>query len=215
MNKHQQNYNISISEDLRQQLQMISNAAKIPTSQYIRHALIEIAISNSELTKSLREAMKPFENISFNELKIQINSDLIKSLEQHATKYKLTLNESLSHLASRVAELDRSLSTPNQQDIYAKIDFNDQNTRSQIIQCSPSVRLLLDLQHQKINLHDLNWRQFEEVIAELLSKDGYNVQIGKGIKDGGCDIIATRHLPNVGDFMTVWQAKHLKQGKKV
>lgn len=87
--------------------------------------------------------------------------------------------------------------------------------RERLISCSPSISLLEKLRASYMSLDDLHWRQLEELIADLLSKDGYEVTLGPGSKDGGKDLIAIKYLPGSGLFMSVWQAKKLKQGNKV
>ena len=85
----------------------------------------------------------------------------------------------------------------------------------QIIIYSPSVKLISDIQNEKLCLHDLDWKQFEDIVAELLSKDGFTVTPGKRTKDGGVDIFAEKHIDDIGKILTVWQAKKLLQKNKV
>ncbi len=85
-------------------------------------------------------------------------------------------------------------------------DLSEQKLASLIVE-SPSIRILRDLRNNIIDLSDIHWRQFEEIVATLLEKDGYQVSLGKGTKDGGVDIFAERHIPNIGKILTVWQAK--------
>lgn len=54
------------------------------------------------------------------------------------------------------------------------------------------------------HLDALTWREFEELVADLLEKDGYTVTLGRGTKDGGKDITATKHLEGVGPIMSLW-----------
>ena len=84
-----------------------------------------------------------------------------------------------------------------------------------IILCSPSIRLLEELRSSRVSLHNLHWRQLEELVAELLIQDGYSVELGPGTKDNGVDIIAMKKDPTIGFFLTVWQAKKLNTGNKV
>lgn len=65
---------------------------------------------------------------------------------------------------------------------YGRITFSD-----------PTAALLEKLRASQISLDDLHWRQLEELVADLLSQDGYDVTLGPGIKDGGKDIIAVKH----------------------
>jgi len=78
---------------------------------------------------------------------------------------------------------------------------------------SPSLDLLIRLQQEEIQLDQLHWREFEQLIATMLEEDGYTVDLRGGTKDGGVDILAKRMLPGVGPILTVWQAKHLRQQK--
>jgi Restriction endonuclease/DnaB-like helicase N terminal domain len=80
---------------------------------------------------------------------------------------------------------------------------------------SPSFHLLEEILEEGSFLDRLHWRAFEELVADLLEKDGYRVQLGPGTKDGGKDIIAMKELEGHGWFMSVWQAKKLKPEKKV
>lgn len=98
---------------------------------------------------------------------------------------------------------------------YNKQQLDVTETKIEISRLSPSFKILEQLIQNGINIDVLGWREFEELIAELLSKDGYSVELGPGRSDGGVDIIATKDLKEVGSFKTIWQAKKLRQGKKV
>lgn len=98
---------------------------------------------------------------------------------------------------------------------YPETELLLPETRERIITYSPSLRLLEQLRAQRISLHDLTWRDFEEVVAELLRQDGYMVQLGPGTKDGGKDIIAIKEDRVCGLVMSVWQAKMLTDRHKV
>ena len=52
-------------------------------------------------------------------------------------------------------------------------------------------------------------------MVDLLSQDGYEVQLGPETKDGGKDITAVKRVLGAGHFMAIWQAKKLKPGKPV
>lgn len=88
-------------------------------------------------------------------------------------------------------------------------------TRERIVIYSPSIALLEKLRARQISLFDLHWRQFEELVAELLTQDGYTVELGRGTKDGGKDIVAVKNFPGVGLIISVWQAKKLSPKNKV
>jgi HJR/Mrr/RecB family endonuclease len=63
-------------------------------------------------------------------------------------------------------------------------------------------------------IHDLSPRRFEEVIAMLLEKDGFEVQLTPPSKDGGRDILAFLDLP-VGRILTLVECKKWSPGRKV
>ncbi|WP_201380195.1 restriction endonuclease [Ktedonobacter sp. SOSP1-52] len=49
----------------------------------------------------------------------------------------------------------------------------------------------------------------------MLDQDGYHVQLGRGSKDNGVDIIAMKAGPIHGEFMSIWQAKKHERHNKV
>lgn len=82
------------------------------------------------------------------------------------------------------------------------------STESRISKFAPSFSLIRSLQkHGVAGVDDLTWRQFERLIATLLEKDGYAVELLRGTKDGGVDVVAIKDLGIHGYFKAVWQAK--------
>ena len=81
--------------------------------------------------------------------------------------------------------------------------------------CSPSLLALRRLFSKGVDLGKITWRELEEIVGELLSHEGYDVEVGRGTKDNGIDVLASKMLPYVGLLRTVWQAKHLQSGNKV
>lgn len=95
------------------------------------------------------------------------------------------------------------------------IDLTYPGARIQSAHLFPNLNLFENLLSGKIPLDTLSWREFEEFIAELLQKDGYHVELGSGQRDGGKDIVAVKELEGLGTFMSIWQAKKPRPGKKV
>ncbi|MBO1358658.1 restriction endonuclease [Acetobacter sacchari] len=88
-------------------------------------------------------------------------------------------------------------------------------TQAHLRPLAPSIPLLVKIQRKLLQLDDLNWRQFEQLIAQMLEFDGYQVELMKGTKDGGVDVVAIRDLGGAGLFKSVWQAKKLRADRKV
>jgi restriction system protein len=99
--------------------------------------------------------------------------------------------------------------------IYEPADLANVNVRRELVIHSPSLDLILRLKAQQVSLEKVHWRDFEKLIAELLAREGWTVELGKGSKDGGVDILASRLDPAIGPLLTVWQAKKLQEGNKV
>lgn len=98
---------------------------------------------------------------------------------------------------------------------YKKFQLEQPRTRIEVARLSPSFGVLEKLIAGGLRLDSLQWREFEELIAELLEKDGYSVELGSGRDDGGKDLVAIKDLGEGGSFKAVWQAKLVKSGKKV
>jgi deoxyadenosine/deoxycytidine kinase len=56
------------------------------------------------------------------------------------------------------------------------------------------------------DMHHLRSRQFEELVAELMEKQGYNVDLTKATHDGGKDLIIARQA-DVGNFIYYIECK--------
>ena len=93
---------------------------------------------------------------------------------------------------------------------FTQEDLHQSEIQSKIITTSPAVAILLDLQKNKISLEDIKWREFEEIVAELLEDAGYKVLLKGGSKDGGADVIAELDDKFFGKITSVWQAKRSK-----
>lgn len=93
--------------------------------------------------------------------------------------------------------------------------LNAGQAQLQLHALAPSLSLLAKVQHKLLQLDDLTWRQFERLIAQMLEMDGYKVELMRGTKDGGVDVIAVRDLGTAGLFKSLWQAKKLRSDRKV
>lgn len=65
------------------------------------------------------------------------------------------------------------------------------------------------------NLHRLNHRMFEELIAELLSAEGWKTELTLATHDGGYDIRAVRLDDNIGEVLLLVEAKKYRSDRPV
>lgn len=64
-------------------------------------------------------------------------------------------------------------------------------------------------------LSDLNWRDFERLIGDLLESEGWNVKVTQATRDGGFDVLAIKSDSVMGQIKSVWQAKKYGTNNKV
>lgn len=88
-------------------------------------------------------------------------------------------------------------------------------TELRVARFAPTFSLLRTLQRDFATLDNLSWREFERLIAVLLEKDGYTVELMQGSKDGGVDVVAVKDLGSNGYFKALWQAKKQGMSSKV
>jgi len=64
-------------------------------------------------------------------------------------------------------------------------------------------------------LSELKWREFEQMIATLLEQSGWSIELTRGSKDGGIDVVALKEDPILGKIKSLWQAKKYHPKNKV
>lgn len=80
---------------------------------------------------------------------------------------------------------------------------------------APRYALIQEIQRDLSRLDDLHWRDFEKLIDALLERDGYVVELMRGTKDGGVDVVASLDLGTAGYFKSLWQAKRNRIDRRV
>jgi hypothetical protein len=181
-------------------------------------------------TSSWRTIQEVLDNMATYSQQI-LDTTIIKQVEEMSTGINAIptvmlrdLQDNLDHIfnlpgfRAYVGQLHSDLECePDTHEVYnhPESDLIVPKVRERILTVSPSLAVLEKLRVGHLSLDAVTWRQFEEVIAELLRQNGYDVRLGPGSKDGGKDLIAIKYLPGCGFFMAVWQAKKLRPGKKV
>ena len=68
--------------------------------------------------------------------------------------------------------------------------------------------MLNELNKNPTDLYQLSSRRFEELVAELLIRKGYNVELTPATRDGGKDIYAARK-DDLGSFLYIVECKNI------
>jgi len=79
----------------------------------------------------------------------------------------------------------------------------------------PKVQLMLERicrDHRKI--HELHPREFEELVAELMMRDGWRVDLTKQSRDGGCDLICLKSMDDM-EFKLIGECKRNAVNRKI
>lgn len=74
--------------------------------------------------------------------------------------------------------------------------------------------MLNELNKNPTDLYKLSPRRFEELIAEVLMRKGYNVELTPATRDGGKDIYVA-HKDDLGSFLYLVECKHYEPPRKV
>ncbi|GAB1544817.1 hypothetical protein NUACC21_74930 [Scytonema sp. NUACC21] len=71
----------------------------------------------------------------------------------------------------------------------------------------------LNVQPEKIQ--NIQWRQFEYLTAEYFQRNGYQVEVCQGRKDGGKDVILRKEIGTVGPELIIVQCKRYAESNPV
>lgn len=63
-------------------------------------------------------------------------------------------------------------------------------------------------------MHELSWRKFEELVAELYKREGFEVELTRASQDSGVDIYVFQRAP-FGSFLTVVDCKRYRADRPV
>lgn len=74
--------------------------------------------------------------------------------------------------------------------------------------------LMASLARYPGDMHQLHHRVFEELVLELLKRDGWNAELTASTRDGGYDVVAIRSVAGVGIQLLV-QAKRYARNRSV
>jgi HJR/Mrr/RecB family endonuclease len=149
--------------------------------------------------------------------------DIAKLLQSNVSLYRVKTDSLLNYLKHPIFDIynlnsEVILNSFEDDDLTNFItqedkELSETEDSSQLIIILPFKSIIEKVKHE--NLDNLHWREFEKLISELLEKEGWNVKLLEGTKDGGADIIGTKEDEHIGLIKCVWQAKKYKITNKV
>lgn len=76
-------------------------------------------------------------------------------------------------------------------------------------------RIITDIYQNNLVLFDLHSREFEEMIAELLRSQGFEVQLTKQTRDNGYDILALQTIVGHTPIKSLVECKRYREDRKI
>lgn len=170
------------------------------TVAYINSPAIEIAqsikITIPDIHKSFSETQKVFKNIY--EISKQF-STIEKSVLEFQKSYNFIGKELITAI-QKTSLINDLQNLKSYEYDFEEIYIEKQISKEVIIDDSRQLRkIITDIYADNNFIYSLTGRKFEEVVAELLFKKGFEVELTKQTRDNGYDIIA---LQNVSGFKT-------------
>jgi len=107
-------------------------------------------------------------------------------------------------IQGRIYDLSRTIAVPSTEIVAA--------AAPRIITAASA--LIDALKKQPAEIHALSPRKFEELLADLLSDMGWEVELTQQTRDGGKDILAYLNT-DLGRFLCLVEAKHYRRDRKV
>lgn len=93
-----------------------------------------------------------------------------------------------------------------------EFDFYDEDEiRQEVNRACLNIERVL---HNKEEIYRISPREFEELVAEVFSQQGYRVKLTPTTRDGGCDVIATRDINGI-PYMILIECKKYNPDHRV
>jgi len=164
-----------------------------PLSENVISSLLEIFLNESSISTQVSNIVEAAKG---NPLALSILTELLKSRSKDSSFLKI--------LQKPLYELSNNILVPKKDII----------TVAQPIILSANNYLITALQKQPGDLHKLSPRDFEKLLADLLSDMGWEVELTKQTRDGGADILAYLNT-DIGRLLCLVEAKHYSQDRKI
>lgn len=161
---------------------------------------VNLQFSSDLLTNEELHLAQQFKELS--DLCLTNKQDSIKDLEKYidlCQNFKLT---SISDVTANKCIID-PLGNPISDITNIRIDVSEVNDW-----------MIKELSKNPTDLYQLSSRRFEELIAEILMRKGYKIELTPATRDGGKDIYAA-HKDDLGSFLYLVECKKYDPTHKV
>lgn len=123
-------------------------------------------------------------------------------------------------------EIINNINTTSKKLSYISYDFvelienyeeDEENETSNIIlnETSRIENIITDIYHNNELLYTIEPRNFEELIAELLLKQGFDVELSKQTRDNGYDILALKYVNGFSPIKYLVECKRYAEKRKI
>jgi HJR/Mrr/RecB family endonuclease len=182
-----------------------SNEFGIEFRQRLHQALDTVLAQESSLASSILSASKIMDNFVFSPVNV------------HEAQ---TMQDILIAFDHPDANVDSSIQLSKVLPSFAQLEYDFLNGVSSSLLAEAIIkeadrikRIIYDIYKNNDQIHQLGSRQFEELIAELLFKQGFEVQLTKQTRDGGYDILAIYHMPSQAPQKWLVECKKFTENK--
>lgn len=184
-------------------------------------SLIFIRRGDLQFTRGHNLSLQPLSNSSTGDLlRKLLSSDLTDKQISEAMEASKGFPLALSILSKLVKgdNIDSILSSTKEPLYDIKngilVPKTQINTATKPIIVDASHKLIESLKRQPVGIRHLTPREFEELLADLLSDMGWDVELTKQTRDGGSDILAYLNT-DVGRLLCLVEAKHYREDRKI
>jgi HJR/Mrr/RecB family endonuclease len=136
------------------------------------------------------------------------NPFLIRLISEYLNNNKYNLTQILSLISENINL--KGIILNNQRILDTSSEFKFITDKIKIVNKS----ILEKINFNPKAIYDLSSRQFEELVAELMTKQGYNVDLTKATRDGGKDLIIANHT-EIGNFIYYVECKKYAPNRPV
>lgn len=94
---------------------------------------------------------------------------------------------------------------------YYEFDYDYYDEEDISVEVNHACLNIFNILNNQEAIYNLSSREFEELVAELFSQQGFDVELTPETRDGGCDIIATKSINRLPFMLLIECKKYAKE----